>query len=211
MIMNTPDKVVDFLEKCSKAIFSKAEADFNIIRSFKKKQLKSDQDLQQWDVPYLTSLIKKKTFNLNKAHYCNYFSLGSCIEGLNLIVKSLYNVTLEATSFEPGETWNNDIYKLVVRDAEKGILGYIYCDFYQRQDKFANIDCHFTIQCSKQMADGSYQVPIVVLHLNLQPPTSDKPTLLTFGKSSFFKFPYLKIKPLHRVIWKIRRIYCDLF
>jgi hypothetical protein len=60
------------------------------------------------------------------------------------------------------------------------------------------------------MADGSYQVPIVVLHLNLQPPTSDKPTLLTFGKLSFFLIS-LKIEPIYRVISKIRRIYCDLF
>lgn len=180
MIMDTPDKVVNFLDKCSKSIYTQAEADFEIIRNFKKKQLKSDEPLMQWDIPYLSSLIKKNTFNLNKAHYCNYFSLGSCIEGLNLIVNSLYNVNLEATEFEPGETWNNDIYKLVVRDAQKGKLGYIYCDFYQRPDKFSNIDCHFTIQCSKQLEDDTYQLPIVVLHLNLQPPTKDKPTLLTF-------------------------------
>lgn len=132
MIMDAPEKVVNFLDKCSKSIYAQAEADFDVIRSFKKKQLKSDQPLMQWDVPYLSSLIKQNTFNLNKHHYCNYFSLGSCIEGLNLIVNKLYNVNLEATAFEPGETWNNDIYKLVVRDAEKGLLGYIYCDFYQR-------------------------------------------------------------------------------
>ena len=180
MIMDTPERVVNFLEKCSNSIYDLAQADFDILRNFKKKQLKSDEPLMQWDIPYLSSLVKKNTFNLNKEHYCNYFSLGSCIEGLNLIVNSLYNVTLETTEFEPGETWNNDIYKLAVKDAEKGLLGFIYCDFYQRADKYSNIDCHFTIQCSKQLRDDSYQLPIVVLHLNLPPPTKDKPTLLTF-------------------------------
>jgi mitochondrial intermediate peptidase len=58
------------------------------------------------------------------------------------------------------------------------LLGYIYCDFYQRAEKFSNVDCHFTIQCSKQLADGSHQTPIVVLHLNFPPPIGNTPTLL---------------------------------
>lgn len=49
------------------------------------------------------------------------------------------------------------------------------------ENKFSNVDCHYTIQCSKQLADGSYQLPIVVVHLNVPLPTKDKPTLLTFG------------------------------
>lgn len=53
--------------------------------------------------------------------------------------------------------------------------------FVLRDNKFANVDCHFTIQCSKQMPDSSFQLPIVVLHLNFPPPVNDKPTLLTFG------------------------------
>ena len=132
MIMDTPDKVVNFLDKCSKSIYNKAESDYEVIREFKKKQLKSDEPLMQWDVPYLSSLIKKKTFNLNKLHYANYFSLGTCIEGLNMILNSLYNVNLVAAEFESGESWNDDIYKLEVHDASKGVLGYIYCDLYQR-------------------------------------------------------------------------------
>lgn len=77
--------------------------------------------------------------------------------------------------------WHPDIYKLAVRDSSKALIGYIYCDFYLRQDKFSNVDCHFTIQCSKQLNSGQYQIPIVVLHLNFPTPTRDRPTLLSFG------------------------------
>ena len=89
-ILETPERIVEFLENCSKSIMSKAQSDFDIIRRFKKDTLKSDQPLMQWDVPYLTNLIKRQTFSLDKEYYCNYFSLGSCMEGLNLILNRLY-------------------------------------------------------------------------------------------------------------------------
>jgi intermediate peptidase len=132
MIMDTPDKVLSFLENCSNSVYNRAEADFNILKSFKKDILKSDLPLMQWDVPYLSGLVKKHKFDLNQFDYLNYFSLGSCMEGLNLIINSLYNVNMEVVPLESGESWCNDIYKLAVTDQQKNLLGYIYCDFYQR-------------------------------------------------------------------------------
>jgi intermediate peptidase len=88
---------------------------------------------------------------------------------------------LEVSNASQGELWHEDIYKLAVIDNKTNqLLGFIYCDFYQREEKFANVDCHFTIQCSKQLSDGSFQLPIVVLHLNFPPPLPNRPTLLTF-------------------------------
>lgn len=53
--------------------------------------------------------------------------------------------------------------------------------FSFRKDKIPH-DCHFTIQCSRRRSDGTFQLPIVVLHVNI-PPSSDPniPTLLSLG------------------------------
>lgn len=56
-----------------------------------------------------------------------------------------------------GEAWANDIYKLKIVHETEGLLGHIYCDFYERPGK-PNQDCHFTIQGGKQMSDDTYQV-----------------------------------------------------
>ncbi|XP_070376509.1 mitochondrial intermediate peptidase isoform X4 [Equus asinus] len=67
----------------------------------------------------------------------------------------------------------------VVHESE-GLLGYVYCDFFQRADK-PHQDCHFTIRGGRLKEDGDYQLPVVVLMLNLPHSSRNLPTLLTPG------------------------------
>ncbi|CAF1023678.1 unnamed protein product [Brachionus calyciflorus] len=178
--MDTPSKIMEFLDQCSKTIEQKSLEDLDQMRQFKKKYLNSSQPLSQWDVPIIISRMKKNTFDLDRTHYLNYFSLGTVMEGLNMILNNVFKVNLEIENLNQEESWHSDIYKLAVKDSNNTLLGYIYCDFYNRNDKFSNVDCHFTIQCSKLLADKSYQIPIVVLHLNFPLPSPNRPTLLSF-------------------------------
>ena len=79
---------------------------------------------------------------------------------------------------EPGESWSPDVYKLSVVHEAEGLLGHIYCDFFERDGK-PNQDCHFTIQGGKLLDDGSYQNPIVVVMLNFTQHRWTGPTLLS--------------------------------
>lgn len=112
-----------------------------------------------WDTAYFMAKAKKAWLNTSSTEFAPYFSLGACMEGLNILTQSLYGVRLESVPVLSGEVWANNVHKLAVIDEEEGILGYIYCDFYERVGK-PNQDCHFTIQGGKQLSDGSYQVSI---------------------------------------------------
>lgn len=46
-----------------------------------------------------------------------------------------------------------------MKHGSEGVLGHIYCDFYERVGK-AHQDCHFTIRGGKRLPDGSYQVSV---------------------------------------------------
>ncbi|XP_055837539.1 mitochondrial intermediate peptidase [Episyrphus balteatus] len=174
-----PTMVKQFIDELSDELRPRAESDFQIMDKMKKKDsINSNASLAAWDTPYFTSVVRKQWLNASSNEFLPYFSLGGCMEGLDNLMKSLYGVSLQNTEVEPGEVWNNDIYKLSVVHETEGLLGYIYCDFFERNGK-PNQDCHFTIQGGKKLSDGSYQLPIVVVMLNLSPARWTGPTLLS--------------------------------
>jgi intermediate peptidase len=131
-----------------------------------------------WDPPYYTLEARKSLFKTSRADFLPYFSLGACMEGLNLLTQNLYNIELVQDEILPGEVWNGDVYKLSVIHGTEGKLGEVFCDFYEREGK-PHQDCHFTIQGGKELASGEYQNPIVVLMLNFPAPSGSSPSLLS--------------------------------
>uniref|UniRef100_A0A8P4K943 Mitochondrial intermediate peptidase n=1 Tax=Dicentrarchus labrax TaxID=13489 RepID=A0A8P4K943_DICLA len=120
-------------------------------------------------------------YNIEPSLYSPYLSLGACMEGLNNLFSQLYGVSLMSEHPAAGEVWSEDVRKLAVVHETEGLLGYIYCDFFHRQDK-PHQDCHFTIRGGRWCQEtGQYQLPVVVLMLSLPHPTKSAPTLLTPG------------------------------
>uniref|UniRef100_A0A1B0BVW6 Peptidase M3A/M3B catalytic domain-containing protein n=1 Tax=Glossina palpalis gambiensis TaxID=67801 RepID=A0A1B0BVW6_9MUSC len=122
--------------------------------------------------------MKYIALNASADEFLPYFSLGGCMEGLNNLLRSLYGISLQNTIMEPGEAWHSDISKLSVAHEKEGLLGYIYCDFFECENK-PNQDCHFTTRGGKLMPDGSYKLLIVIVMLNLWQPRWTGSTLLT--------------------------------
>lgn len=174
----TPETVTAFLNELAENLQARSNEDFEIMHQIKVKDSGLNTPLAAWDTPYFTAKVKRQWLNISPSEFTPYFSLGGCMEGLNNLTQSLYGITLENTHLDPGECWNNDIYKLAVTHETEGLLGYIYCDFFERQGK-PNQDCHFTIQGGKRLANGEYQMPIVVVMLNLNHPRWSGPTFLT--------------------------------
>lgn len=170
-----------FLDTLSDALRPRADEDFKEMTRIKLAECGANfGDVEAWDVPYFSQKVKRDLFRVASNEYAPYFSLGACMHGLDLLMKSLYGVSLVHTELMIGESWSTDVYKLAVTHESEGLLGYIYCDLYERQGK-PNQDCHFTIQGGKEMADGSYQLPVVVLMLNLPAPRWSSPSLLSPG------------------------------
>ncbi|XP_053631220.2 mitochondrial intermediate peptidase [Cherax quadricarinatus] len=179
-LAESPELVTNFLKHLADSVRPRAQEDFTEMNAVKKAQYSGSRDLAPWDVPYFTGQIRQNKFQVSANDLMPYFSLGAVMEGLSGLLFHLYDVMLQLEEPQPGELWTSDIYKLAVKHTTEGVLGYIYCDFYERPGK-AHQDCHFTIRGGKLLADGSYQDPVVVLHLNLPSPSWSSPSLLTPG------------------------------
>jgi len=175
-----PNNVVNFLERTLDMLEKPLEKELNKIITFKKRYYNDYNKLQPWDMRYYSSLISTQMYNISANKIKEYFSIGSCMEGLNIIFTSLYGVSLNVIETLPGEVWALDVTKLEVRDEKKCVLGYIYCDFYQRDGKLPQ-DCHFTIRGGKLLDDTTYQTPIISLNCNFPRPSKGTPSLLSQG------------------------------
>ncbi|XP_013074973.2 mitochondrial intermediate peptidase-like [Biomphalaria glabrata] len=180
-MIESPEKIVQFLNLLSEKLESRAKVDFNEMLTLKQAQEKDAKNIMPWDPPYLSAVGRQNEWGMSNMESLPYFSLGCVMEGLNQLFQCLFSVSLQHVEMELGEAWAEDIYKLAVVHKTEGVLGYIYCDFFERYGK-PNQDCHFTIQGGRRKLDGTYQHSIVVLQLSLPGSRSSSvPTLLTPG------------------------------
>ncbi|XP_053610840.1 mitochondrial intermediate peptidase [Plodia interpunctella] len=178
--METAPNVRQFLDLLSDNLHDRAQLDFEAMLKMKKKETPYQNALACWDTPYFTHKAKTQLLNVANSDFSPYFSLGGCMEGLNMLCQELYGITLKSEEMLPGESWSPDVYKLAVVHEREGLLGHMYCDLYSRPGK-PHQDCHFTIQGGKLLPDGSYQNPIVVIMLSLCGGHRSGPALLSLG------------------------------
>lgn len=175
----TPETVMSFLQLLTDKLSERTAIDFEMIKDMKTKLNPLNAELMPWDPPYFSGVLRAERYNIEPSLYSPYFSLGSCMEGLNSLFTKLYGVSIMSEHPSAGEVWNDDVRKLAVVHETEGLLGYIYCDFFHRANK-PHQDCHFTIRGGRQCQEsGQYQLPVVVLMLSLPHPTKSAPTLLT--------------------------------
>ncbi|XP_071187370.1 mitochondrial intermediate peptidase-like isoform X1 [Salvelinus alpinus] len=174
------ETVMKFLELLTDKLSDRTAKDFNLMRDMKMKMNSRSTELMPWDHSYFSSAVRAERYKIDPSLYSPYFSLGACMEGLNMLFSQLLGVSFQNEQPMAGEVWSEEVRKLAVVHETEGLLGYIYCDFFRRPDK-PHQDCHFTIQGGRLKKDGEYQHPVVVLMLSLPPPTRSTPTLLNPG------------------------------
>ncbi|NXC67283.1 MIPEP peptidase, partial [Anhinga anhinga] len=175
-----PETVRQFLEKLSDQLSKRTQKDFEMMTKMKMKLNPQNSKLMPWDHPYYSGVLRAERYNIDPGLYCPFFSLGACMEGLNNLFSRLLGISLYAEQTKRGEVWSEDVRKLAVVHETEGLLGYIYCDFFQRPDK-PHQDCHFTVRGGRLKENGEYQLPVVVLMLSLPHSTRSAPTLLSPG------------------------------
>ncbi|XP_057476622.1 mitochondrial intermediate peptidase, mitochondrial isoform X2 [Actinidia eriantha] len=163
---SSPEIVKSFLLEMSEMVRPKADKEFKKIWDFKRE--KSGQingDLEPWDEAYFTGLMKSSAYSLDSLVVASFFPLPQCIEGLRVLVESLFGVKFRSIPLAPGESWHPDVLKMSLHHHEEGDLGYLYLDLNSRAGKYPGC-AHFAIKGGRHISETEYQLPVVALVCN---------------------------------------------
>ncbi|XP_027930316.1 mitochondrial intermediate peptidase, mitochondrial isoform X2 [Vigna unguiculata] len=162
----SPKVVMSFLLEMSKMVKPKTREEHKLLTKFKREKCgQSDGDLRPWDETYYMTMMKSSAYKLDASVVGSYFSLSNCIEGLKVLVQSLFGATFHSIPLAPDESWDSHVLKLSLHHPEEGDLGYLYLDLYSRKGKYPGC-AHFAIKGGRRISQTEYQLPIVALVCN---------------------------------------------
>lgn len=172
-----PEKVKSFLNDLLQKAKPAAEKEFAELTAF-AKELDGIDQLQKWDSAYYSEKLKQKKFNLDDEKLKPYFQLENVLNGAFTIAEKLYSIKF--TEVFDVETYHKDVRTFEVTDFEGNFVALFYADFFPRKGK--RNGAWMTSFKSQYIKNGKNERPHISNVCNFTPPTSSKPSLLTFNE-----------------------------
>lgn len=172
-----PDKVKSFLNDLLEKAKPAAEREFAELTAF-AKELDGIDHLEKWDGAYYSEKLKQKLFNLDDEKLKPYFKLENVLNGAFSIAEKLYGITFKEV-FDI-DKYHKDVKTYEVLDFENQLVAVFYADFFPRKGK--RNGAWMTSFKSQSIKNGVNDRPHISNVCNFTPPTTSKPSLLTFNE-----------------------------
>ncbi len=174
------EEIMELLNNLQKVALPQAINEFNEILEFSKKNGHIGE-LEPWDITFWSERLKEVKFDMKEEELKPYFSLENVLNELFRISNKLFGIKIKQRT-EGIEVWHDDVrYFDVYEDNgcyEKIIAGF-YLDPYVREEtKRGGAWMNSCIDKNKVLGND---IPIAYLICNGSPPTSDKPSLMSFS------------------------------
>lgn len=184
-MVESPEAVVEFLEKLVEFSRSQAQIEMAELKSF------SGHELMPWDLMYYSEKLKQKKFGYKRSDLTPYFPEDGVLNGLFYTIEKLYGIVLVEIE---EDTYHSDVKVLELKD-KIGLIGRIYLDVYSRENKRGGA----WMSDYQSLYKDNLPVAFVVCNLNM--PTEDKPALFEFDEivTLFHEFGHA----LHHILTKV--------
>ena len=185
-MVDSPDAVVDFLEKLIDLSLAQAKSELKELQDF------AGHELMPWDLMYFSEKLKQKKFNFKSSDLKPYFPEKSVFNGLFKTIENLYGV--ELTEIDEN-SYHKDVRVIELHEND-ALIGRIYLDVYARENK----------RGGAWMSDyqGLYKdsLPVAFVVCNLNSPSEGKPALFDFDEivTIFHEFGHA----LHHLLTKVQ-------
>ena len=171
----TPETVIDFLEKMKKAYKPAALQDLKQLQDFAKK-IGGPSDLKPWDVGYYSEKLRHSLFDFSSEDVRPYFPLQTVLQGCFTHFSKLFGLRFAENKKYP--VWHPDVTAYdVVDEKDNSFIGILYADFFPRTGK--KDGAWKTSYRDQGMFRGTMERPVVAIVCNFTKPTNDRPSLLT--------------------------------
>lgn len=164
-MLGKPEEVLNFLQALIAPIKKQAVQDIAELKNFAEKALHIT-DIQSWDIGFVTEKLLEKKYAYSEEQLRSYFPANQVIEGLFLVVKKLFNITIKPV--DTFEAWDSSVQLFEMLDENHQLLGRFYFDLYARCHKRKGAWCD-SCKTRKEKLDGSIQLPIAYVVCNFRP------------------------------------------
>lgn len=121
-------------------------------------------DIQPWDIPYLSRIYTEKNSNLDQRELAKMFSMESVRQGIFSIYQELLSLKfIDVTDQYPQALYSPDVKLFEVQDMYNiSPMGYFYLDMYPREGKFSHA-AMFTF-----IGKSEYNLPVSAIVCNFE-------------------------------------------
>ncbi|WKW46384.1 M3 family metallopeptidase [Myroides sp. JBRI-B21084] len=172
-----PEKVLTFLNDLLIKAKPAAQNEFDELTVYAQK-LDGIDSLEKWDGSYYSEKLKQERFNLDDEALKPYFKLENVLNGAFTVAEKLFG--LHFNEVFTVDTYHNDVQTFEVKNESGEKIALFYTDFFPRKGK--RNGAWMTSFKSQWIKNGVNERPHVSIVCNFTPPTSSKPSLLTFNE-----------------------------
>ena len=195
--MADPDRVAAFYDDLVPRLKEKVVAEHDRMRQMLADEY-GDDTLQQWDISYYSTRIRREEYGVDQYEVAEYFPLEAVINGMLEIIADMFG--LEYERIDEANAWHPDVYLHRVKDAESGDhLAYFYMDLFPRDGKYGHAAAFDLVAGHTNLA-GEKVRPIAAMVANFTKPTEDAPSLLRHDEvlTLFHEFGHILHQTLTR-------------
>ncbi len=194
----SPQQVLDFLQRLADKAKPYAERDLAELRAFAARELGLDK-LEAWDIGYASEKLRLSRYAFSEQEVKQYFPDTQVLPGMFKLVETIYGLAITPAD---APLWHEDarFYKITDRSGE--LVGHFYLDLYARPSKRGGAWMDDAI--TRRRRGAVIQTPVAYLNCNFTPPVGGRSALFTHDEliTLFHEFGH----GLHHLLTRVEEL-----
>ncbi len=181
----SPERVIKFHQEIFDAVKPLAQKDYSELLAFQQEinyqnSENNSNEVYPWDIDYLDEKIKKSDYGIDDSDIKPYFEYKQTLKGMLACAAKLFNIRFiekpEADAL--AQNIGGVVYEVIDNKTGKKLGNFLVDPFARANTKNPGARA-ITIRSGYTKQDGSKVLPMVNLVCNFNPPSENRPSLLT--------------------------------